>query len=176
MIYKNLDKASRLINSFKKLSIDQSDEPLRELDLEEYINEILFTLSPVLRRTKISLQISCPEEILIITYPGAISQIITNLVMNAMYHAFDPDTEGLIEILIKRENEYIIIDLRDDGKGMDDVVRERIFEPFYTTKRNNGGTGLGLSIVYTLVTQKFHGSIDCESAPGKGTHFLIRFK
>nr|WP_281389053.1 HAMP domain-containing sensor histidine kinase [Spirochaeta isovalerica] len=149
---------------------------MRSLDLEEYLTEILFTLSPALKKTDIAINIDSPEEIRIITYPGAFSQIITNLIMNSINHGFDSGESGRIDISLREEEDFTVIDYRDNGKGMTEDVKSRIFEPFFTTRRNLGGTGLGLSVVYTLVTQKFQGSISCYSAPGKGTQFLLHLK
>ena len=63
--------------------------------------------------------------------------------------------------------------LRGNGAGMDATALEKMFHPFFTTKRGQGGTGLGMHIVYNLVTQRLRGSIWCESRPGEGVHFLI---
>ena len=109
------------------------------------------------------------------TAPGALYQIVTNLVMNSLMHGLEATRGGSIRIDAKRDNGDILIAYADDGRGMEEAVRTRVFEPFFTTRRGQGGSGLGMHIVYNLVTQALHGSIDCESAPGQGVRFRIRF-
>lgn len=116
----------------------------------------------------------CDEEININGFPGAFAQIVSNLVMNSLTHAFAAEEEGNIRIKVWREDGQIALTYSDDGKGMENNILAKIFDPFFTTKRGAGGTGLGLYIVYNIVTQQFGGSIECDSIPGKGTIFRIR--
>lgn len=176
IIYKNLSRAAHLIQSFKQLSVDQSTEPKREFDIGAYIEEVLLSLSPSLKKTQIKITTVYPEPILINGYPGSIAQIITNLVMNSLKHAFRPGEPGHIKIETSKKGSLIQIVYSDDGVGMDEQTLNRIYEPFFTTNRAAGGTGLGLSIVYTLVTQQYDGSIRCQSKPGEGTVFTIKIK
>lgn len=113
------------------------------------------------------------RDIVIDTVPGPLSQVITNLVMNSVIHAFDEDDEGHIVIEAKRNEKSISIQYSDDGKGMDEEVRSKIFEPFFTTKRGSGGSGLGMHILYNQITQTLGGSVTCASTPGQGTVFSI---
>ena len=94
---------------------------------------------------------------------------------SSLMHGFVEGDAATIRIDVTLENRIVQVDYRDDGRGMDDAVRARIFEPFFTTRRGQGGSGLGMHIVYSLVSQVLHGHIDCESAPGQGTRFVIRF-
>jgi len=176
IIYKNLNRAAKLIQSFKKLSVDQTTEPKRQYEIGTYIDEILLSLSPSLKKTKINIITKCPEVIIVNGYPGSIAQIITNLVMNSIKHAFKPNEEGNITIEIKRHESMIRIIFSDNGAGMDEQTLSKIFEPFFTTNRIDGGTGLGLAIVYSIVTQQNEGSIRCISALGEGTTFEIDIK
>jgi len=176
MISKNLHRAANLIQSFKQLSVDQSTEPRREFDLGAYINEVLISLSPSLKKTQIKISTHCPETIMIQGYPGSIAQVITNLVMNSLKHAYRPGDAGQILIDISRSDSMVQIKFSDDGIGMDEQTVSRIFEPFFTTNRTGGGTGLGLSIIYSIITQQYEGSISCSSEPGKGTTFTINIK
>jgi signal transduction histidine kinase len=107
------------------------------------------------------------------TYPGALYQIVVNLVINSLVHAFDESHPGRIEISARREGEQVEIEYRDDGKGMSESVQRRVFEPFFTTRRGAGGSGLGLHIVYNLATQILGGNVSCESTLGKGTLFRV---
>ncbi len=176
LILRNLQRADRLVKSFKQVAIDQSSEDRRVIDIGASINEILTTLGPSLRKTPYRVEVDCPPGLLVETAPGALYQIITNLVMNSLIHAFEPETTGRIRIEVRRHFDLIQLDYHDDGRGMDEAVRARIFEPFYTTRRGQGGSGLGMHIVYSLVTQVLHGQIDCDSEAQRGTHFRIRFE
>jgi len=175
MILRNLQRADRLVKSFKQVAVDQSSEARRVVDLGTCLNEILTTLGPSLKKTPHRVELDCPPGLIIETAPGALYQIITNLVMNSLTHGFEGGRAGGIRIGVAWQEHVVSIDYRDDGRGMDDAVRARIFEPFFTTRRGQGGSGLGMHIVYSLVTQVLEGSIDCESTPGIGTRFLIRF-
>jgi len=175
MILRNLQRADRLVKSFKQVAVDQSSEARRVVDLGVCLNEILTTLGPSLKKTPHRVEIDCPPGLIIETAPGALYQIITNLVMNSLTHGFEGGRAGGIRIGVSWHDRVVSIDYRDEGRGMDDTVRSHIFEPFFTTRRGQGGSGLGMHIVYSLVTQVLEGSIDCESTPGIGTRFLIRF-
>ncbi|TYQ18355.1 UNVERIFIED_CONTAM: substrate-binding family protein [Acetivibrio alkalicellulosi] len=175
IISNNLERTSKLVKSLKKVSVDQSIEEKMVFNISDYINTILTSLSPDLKNRKVRIDVNCDGNIEIENYPGAIAQIITNLVMNSVIHGFDKDIEGKISIeILKNKNKTTII-YRDDGKGISEENLKKIFEPFFTTNRANGGTGLGLHIVYNIVTQVLGGSISCESFQGKGTKFVIEF-
>ncbi|MEG6584512.1 sensor histidine kinase [Dendrosporobacter sp. 1207_IL3150] len=171
--YKNLERAAKLVHSFKQVSVDQSSEARRAFNVREYLDEILLSMQPQIKRTKLKINIDCERDVEIVGYPGAFAQVITNLVMNTLTHAFEPGDEGSISIRIERQDRQLVCTYSDNGKGMYQNVLAKIFDPFYTTKRGNGGTGLGLYIVYNIVTQKFNGTIKCESEPGRGTRFDI---
>ena len=174
MILANLNRASNLIQSFKLVAVDQSTEEKRVFNVKNYIEEILNSLSPRLEETKHEIIVICPEPVELKSYPGALAQIITNLVFNSLIHGYDSDDEGRITIKVTRNNEHISLMYSDDGKGIAKDIQERIFEPFFTTKRGQGGSGLGLHLVYNLVTQKCKGSINCESQDNAGTTFHIK--
>ncbi|MFZ5352250.1 MAG: ATP-binding protein [Bacillota bacterium] len=173
VILTNLRNASELIKSFKKVAVDQSSEEKRVFNVKEYINEILLSLSPEIKKTKHNIKVNCSDDIELDGYAGAFSQIISNLVMNTIIHAYEPDQQGNITIDVEKQNDKIIIKYSDEGKGIEKENLSRIFEPFFTTKRNSGGTGLGLNVVYNIVTQKFNGNVKCISEIGQGTLFSV---
>jgi C4-dicarboxylate-specific signal transduction histidine kinase len=175
LILRNLMRAAKLVKSFKQVAVDQSSEQKRVIDLEVYLQEIMTSLQPSLKRTPHDVEIDCPDGIVLETYPGALYQIIVNLVLNSLMHAFEDRPEGTISITARRIAEHVVIVYRDDGCGMDEEVRRKIFDPFFTTKRGEGGSGLGLHIVWNLATQVLNGSITCDSTPGVGTNFELRF-
>ena len=117
--------------------------------------------------------VTCDPALTLDSYPGAISQIVTNLVLNSLLHAFAPEQAGQITITAETVGEQVCLVYTDDGKGMEPGQLDKIFEPFYTTKRGRGGTGLGLHILYNLVTQRLGGTVTCESAPGRGATFTM---
>lgn len=177
LLQSNLERAANLISSFKQVAVDQSCDELRTFKMSEYIDEVLLSLRPRLKKTKIKLEINAPQhEPLLTTYPGAIAQIITNLVMNSLIHAFsDGQDAGHIHFTLSIENTSMQLQFSDDGKGMNAEALAHLFEPFFTTRRGNGGSGLGMHVVYNLVVQRLTGSIRCESKVGEGTHFFISF-
>ncbi|MCB1611533.1 MAG: HAMP domain-containing histidine kinase, partial [Xanthomonadales bacterium] len=133
--------------------------------------EILLSLHPRIKKTRAKVVIECPEDLTMDTYPGALYQIVVNLVMNSLVHAFDDDTEGQIRIEVQRQDDLVSLEYRDNGKGMPEDIRRRVFEPFFTTRRGSGGSGLGLHIVYNLATQILRGTVSCDSELGLGTSF-----
>ncbi len=180
LILSNLTRAANLIQSFKEVAVDQTNEELREFNLHNYINEVLISLHPKIKNTKHTVNLQCSDSITVMNAPGALAQIITNLFVNAITHAFEGIEQGSINIAIQRIKKetttpHIELIFKDDGKGITKENREKIFEPFYTTKRNQGGSGLGMHIVYNLVTQSLQGHIKCESELDKGTKFTLTF-
>jgi len=173
MILTNLRRASDLIRSFKQVAVDRSTEERRTFRLRDYLEQVLLSLRPYLKKTAISVELDCDPELEIDSYPGVFSQILTNLVLNALQHAFDPGQAGRIEITLAREQDRLRFAFSDNGKGIAPEHLGKIFEPFYTTYRQHGGSGLGLSIVYNLVSRTLGGTIHVASEPGQGTAFNI---
>jgi ligand-binding sensor domain-containing protein/signal transduction histidine kinase len=175
LVLRNLDRASKLVKSFKQVAVDQSSEERRVIFLRSYIEEVLIALKPTLRRTAHEVRVDIPADISLDTFPGALSQIVFNLVTNSLTHAFTGEENGLMEFSAKVANQTLELRYRDTGSGMSEEVRRRVFEPFFTTKRGQGGSGLGMNVVYNLVTQLMGGTIACESAPKVGVEFVMRF-
>ncbi|WP_026098450.1 trifunctional serine/threonine-protein kinase/ATP-binding protein/sensor histidine kinase [Kamptonema formosum] len=173
MVLANLNRAAELIQSFKQVAVDQSSESKRTFNIRDYLQEILLSLRAKLKATKHRVEIHGDRNLTLDTYPGALSQIVTNLVMNSLIHAYDPEDCGLIRFEFKQDGDRVIFEYTDDGKGIPPENLSRIFDPFFTTKRGQGGTGLGLHLLYNLVTQKLQGTIECESQVGAGTKFLM---
>jgi PAS domain S-box-containing protein len=172
-ILKNLIRSAKLIKSFKQVAVDQTILEQRVFAIKEYINGVILSLRSELKRTKHKILINCPEELVIKSHPGAFAQITTNLIMNSLLHGFEGIDQGEIKFEIKLVKKQLLFHYQDNGIGMDEKNVKQIFDPFYTTKRNQGGTGLGMHIVYNLVTQKLNGDISCNSPLGKGVEFII---
>ena len=175
IILSNLSRASELIQSFKQVAVDQSSEEKRKFNLKNYIDDIILSLKPKLRKTNFSIEVNCPDDIDVYSYPGAVSQILTNLVMNSLLHGFENRDDGKMSITVEIENNNIIMRYYDNGNGIKSENLNRIFDPFYTTKRGKGGTGLGLHILSNIVFQKLKGTIHCDSSEGAGALFTIAF-
>lgn len=173
MILSNLRRASDLIRSFKQVAVDRSTEERRSFALRAYLEEVLLSLRPHLKKTNLRVELACDPALTLDSYPGAFSQILTNLVMNSLDHAYEPGQTGLLRIHAAIEDDALNFVYSDDGKGIAPEHLDKIFEPFYTTRRGRGGTGLGLHILYNIVTQKLGGTVRCESTPGQGTTFTL---
>jgi signal transduction histidine kinase len=170
----NLHRAGELIQSFKQVAVDRSHAERRQFSLGEATDQIIASLRPVLKKAPISLSVEVPAGLMIDGYPGSYGQILTNLFLNATNHAFPDGRAGTISISAKpRGSDDIEIIFADNGVGMTPDVQRQAFDPFFTTRRNEGGTGLGLHIVYNLVTQQLGGRMMLESRLGQGTTFRI---
>lgn len=174
MVMRNLQRADKMVRSFKQVAVDQASEQPRRIQVRAYLDEVLVSLQPMLKRRPQRLEIDVPDELAVLTQPGALYQIVVNLVTNALTHAFADRPDGCIRIAARAEGEGWVFEFSDDGSGMGEEVRRHIFEPFFTTRRGQGGSGLGMHIVYNLAVQALGGSIECESAPGQGTRFVLR--
>jgi signal transduction histidine kinase len=170
----NLHRAGELIQSFKQVAVDRSHAERRQFNLGEATDQIIASLRPVLKKAVITLSVEVPEGLLIDGYPGSYGQILTNLFLNAANHAFCDGRSGTISISAKpRGQDDVELIFADDGAGMTPDVQRQAFDPFFTTRRNEGGTGLGLHIVYNLVTQQLGGRMMLDSRLGQGTTFRI---
>lgn len=175
ILLKNLERASQLIKSFKQVSVDQASETRRIFKARQYLSEVLLSMNPRLKKTRHEIRVDCDANVEIDGYPGAFAQIITNLVMNSLIHAFEPDSAGKIDISLHKQADEIHLTYSDNGRGIPAEHLPKIFDPFFTTKRGCGGTGLGLSVVYNIVVQNFGGTIACTSEAGQGTTFSVQF-
>ena len=182
LLLSNANRAAELVQSFKQMAVDQTSEKRRSFDLGDYIRETVVSLDPRLRDTRVALQIDCPAGIAMTGYPGAIAQILTNLIMNSLVHAFGGGDTGPVRGAIRiaarhAPGDEVVIRYADNGCGIPDALHEKIFEPFFTSRRGKGGSGLGLHLVYNLVTQRLGGTIavgNGVSQDGGGIVFTIR--
>lgn len=170
LLTNNLGRAVQLINSFKQIAVDKSHNEYREVNVGDYLKEIIFSLQPTLKKTSIQVLVTAEESDKVRLPVGAIAQIFTNLIMNSYIHGYDSGKHaGTIAINVTRENDkQLRIIYQDDGKGMDEHTLKHIYDPFFTTRRSSGGSGLGMNIVYNLVTSKLKGQLDTQSKLGEG--------
>ena len=174
LIFTHLVQAGDLVRSFKMISADQTVHERRSFMLKTYLDDIIVSLRPKLKKELHQVTVNCREDIEINSYPGALAQIITNLIINSLLHAYSEGEEGNIRIHVSMEGTDVILEYGDDGKGISPENIDKIFDPFFTTKRGKGGTGLGLHIIYNTVTEILKGSITCESTLGQETRFRIK--
>lgn len=173
LILNNLQRAAHLVNSFKQVSADQLQVERRTFNFAGYLQEILHSLEPTLKHSKHQIVLEGDEQLSLVSYPGALSQVITNLVLNSIKHGFPEQQAGNLTFRWRQQAEQFVLHYSDDGCGIEAHHLHRIFEPFFTTARGRGGTGLGLHIVYNLVTQQLGGRVACESELGVGTTFKL---
>ena len=173
LILSNLQRASHLVNSFKQVSADQLQVERRAFNFAHYLQEILHSLEPSLKHSKHQIVLEGDEQLSLVSYPGALSQVITNLVLNSIKHGYPERLTGNLTFRWRMHGEQFELQYSDDGCGIAAHHLHRIFEPFFTTARGRGGTGLGLHIVYNLITQQLGGRISCESQLGAGATFKL---
>ena len=173
-IHFNLERTASLIKNFKQISVDQANEEKRNFNFKDYLNQIIYSLNPLIKKSKLKIILDCNEEIVLVSYPGVYSQIITNLVNNSIRHAFGEEENPIINISLSRtSNNQLKLIYKDNGKGVHKDYLAKIFEPFFTTNREDGGTGLGLYIIYNIVTTTLKGNIECQSIEGNGLSIEI---
>jgi signal transduction histidine kinase len=168
----NLQRAGELVHSFKQVAVDRSHADRRQFDLRESTDQIVASLRPVLKKSQIALTVDVPSGIIMDSYPGSYGQVLTNLFLNSVIHAFPDGRAGSVIVEARQARDGVDIFVSDDGVGMSDEIQRRALDPFFT-RRNEGGTGLGLHIIFNLVTQQLGGRLTFESRPGWGTRFRI---
>jgi len=178
IMLRNSRRITELVQSLKRVAMNEMVQTFSDVNIKSLTNDVLNALYPKLRKTKIEVVLEVEDGLVVRTIPGAIAQILMNLIDNAIVHAFEYDNPGRINIKFekikeKNEKEYLVLMFSDNGKGMDSETQKRAFEPFFTTEPHSG-TGLGLSIVYNLVVEVLGGDIRLESDIGKGTTFTIK--
>ena len=173
IILSNLERAGRLVRSFKQVSVDRAADPIRTFTLQEFSEDVMISLNPMIRRSGSLVENRIPLNIRLTTYPGALSQIMMNLVTNSLQHAFPEGHPGIMTLLAETVEGKVRITFRDNGVGIPAATLPRIFEPFFTTGKASGGSGLGLFIVENLVVKRLQGTICCRSVPDGGTEFVL---
>ena len=174
LLMRSLLRAEELVRSFKQVAVDRTSEQRRRFDPGEVLHEMAITLSPMLKSTPYTLELASTENISMDSYPGPLGQVLTNLVTNALQHAFDGREHGRMVVTTRSAGkDKVEIEFADDGAGIPSANLRRIFDPFFTTRLGRGGSGLGLHIVYNLVTCILGGNISVFSTPGAGSRFVL---
>jgi signal transduction histidine kinase len=174
IIDKSLGRAADLVRSFKQVASDQTSNQRRRFKLSDVVRENELLLSPRLHKAGVTLTVDVPPELAMDSFPGDLGQVITNLVDNAVLHAYADRPGGGVDLrAVQQGDDVVRITITDQGHGMDSATMGRIFDPFFTTRMGRGGTGLGLSIVYSIVSKSLGGKISVASVPGSGTSFTL---
>ena len=175
LLLSNLQRAAELIASFKQVAVDQTNDKVRLINVAKYLDEIIRSIHPKLKKTDHSVKINCDPHIEIYTHPGAIAQIIINLIINSIAHAFTNINRGEMTIDIALDQQWLVILYRDNGVGVNEEQLEKLFDPFYTTKASKGGTGLGTHIIKNLIEDTLNGSIEAYSKESEGLSYHMSF-
>jgi signal transduction histidine kinase len=170
----NLGQAIDLIQSFKQVAADRNISDRRHFDLAEVTEQVIKGLRFGLRSQNLTVSVECEPNLAMNSYAGPYGQVLTNLVLNSVAHAFPDGARGSVRIAAQAlGNDNVEVLFSDDGCGMSAEVRRQVFDPFFTTRRDQGSTGLGLHIVHNIVTNRLGGKINLETRPGAGTKFRI---
>lgn len=169
----NIVKASKLISSFKLIATDQSYDTLQTFNIKDYIDSSIQTIYPQYKHRKVVFEIDVKEDINVTGYPGALHQVLSNLIHNSTLHGFDKGTGGTIRISAYKEQDMLRLEYRDSGRGLSEEERKKLFEPFFTTKRGKGGSGLGMSIVFNIVSRQLKGQLQLPEDQSAGFHLTL---
>ncbi|HVY88463.1 MAG TPA: ATP-binding protein [Hyphomonadaceae bacterium] len=174
LIQRNLVRAGEQIGSFKQVAVDQTSGKRREFHLDDVLANVVQSLHPTFKRTPFTLSLGDPSGAVMDSYPGALSQVVTNLVENGLKHGLAGCDTGKVEVSVRRLGpHYIEIAVADTGAGIPDDIKPSIFNAFFTTKAGKGGSGLGLHIVKSIVCGPLGGQISVVSQPGQGARFIL---
>ncbi|HLO77708.1 MAG TPA: ATP-binding protein [Magnetospirillum sp.] len=170
----NCERAAELIHGFKQVAVDQTSGERRRFNLAEYVAEVLLSLKPQFKRTPHRVDIYIPDDIELDSFPGALSQVLTNLMVNSLIHGFEDGRAGVIDLAARLDGDMVELVYSDNGRGIPLEVQPQVFEPFFTTRRGSGGSGLGLNIVHNIVHRTLGGTLALDSREDRGVHFTIR--
>lgn len=175
ILHRNVQKAADLVRDFKQVAIDQTSDTRRDFELATVVEDVLVMVEPSFKHTPFRVVTELQPELRMNSYPGALGQVLTNLLMNALVHAFEGAERGQVTVSCNRlDASQVELCVCDDGRGMDASIVRRIFDPFFTTKLGKGGSGLGMHIVHNIVTNVLGGQIEVISQPGEGTRMVMR--
>jgi signal transduction histidine kinase len=173
LLTNNLNRASELVSSFKQVAVHQTSEVEREVNVSEYLTEVVQSLAPNFKKTQHTIDIHCPDNLSINCAPSVLVQILTNMIMNSLIHGFEGRTKGAIKLVISGQEHNLVIDYSDDGRGLDEETLNRHFSALFATRSGKGASGLGTHIMYNLVTQNLGGKIEAFSELDQGLQYVI---
>lgn len=173
-LVKGLQDAAELVDSFKQVAVDRSSAQRRVFDLAKTSQDAVAMMMGRIRHGGHQISLDVPEGIWLDGYPGPFCQVLSNLINNALVHAFDGREGGQMRLTARAlKDDRVELCFSDNGAGIAAHHLPRVFEPFFTTKMGRGGSGLGLSISYNIVTSLFGGELSVSSEPGQGSRFVM---
>ncbi len=174
LIEKSAQRASELISNFKQVAVDTASTRRRVFDLKQTVDEVMSTLRPQFKHTPHQVDVALPPGVQLESYPGPLEQVLTNLVTNSLAHGLSAERPGHIRISAALADERTVqLVYQDNGCGIPETLRRRVFDPFFTTRLGQGGSGLGLYIVYNLIYGVLGGKLALDDAPGGGARFTV---
>jgi two-component system sensor histidine kinase/response regulator len=173
IIERNAHRAAELIGNFKAIAVDQTSGRRRSFSVRNLLDEIISTQRNPWSHSTHRIEVEVDRAIELDSYPGALGQVVANLLQNSMVHGFDGRQDGRVNIVAHSDGRNLLLAYSDNGKGIDPAYINKLFDPFFTTRLGQGGSGLGLYIVYTLVTGVLGGGISVTQSPSEGLHFDI---
>ncbi|MBS1537843.1 MAG: GHKL domain-containing protein [Bacteroidetes bacterium] len=164
-----VDKASRIVKALKAYTHTTKSDEMISINLRDNIEMVLTIYH---NRLKQGIQIIKDYEDVPNIYgnPDKLNQVWTNLIVNAVQAM---DNNGILSIGIKREGDFVVVSIKDTGKGIPKEIQSKIFDPFFTTKNSGEGSGLGLDIIKRIV-EDHNAKISFHSIEGEGTTFYVK--
>lgn len=169
----NINRAIERTGSFKRLSVDQCSEERTQFNLLDYLHHVELALRTRFINTDHQICIECDKDLTLDSFPGALSQVLINLINNSLLHGFENQDEGIILIKVEPQEHALKLTYKDNGRGIEEALLPKIFNQYYTSKPQEGGSGIGLYLVKTIIEKKLKGSLYCTSQPGEGICFEI---
>ncbi|WLI90696.1 ATP-binding protein [Massilia sp. R2A-15] len=174
LLVRNLKRAATLVAGFKQIAIDHSRLERRAFSLTQLLSDLAAPLRVAAKGAGARIDLALEPGLQMDSYPGPLSQVVTEMFENCLAHAFAGGRGGTVRIsAAMRTDELVAVSVEDDGAGMAPDVQARVFDPFFTTTMGAGRSGLGLHVAHNIVTGILGGRIDLRSAPGKGACFTL---
>ena len=172
-IHSYTEYMSDIITAVKGQAVTMSEEQAVSFTLDELVKRVNILMKHELKNALVELNVSMQvnEQTVLKGNINSLVQVINNMISNAI-QAYDGKPDNKIDLILKKENNNIIISVKDYGCGLPDEVQKKLFKEMITTKGKNG-TGLGLFMSYSTIRAHFNGNITFETSKGKGTVFNI---
>ena len=172
LIHNNLERIGLLVDTFRQAATGGPPPRSGPVCLRDCLADVVRSLRPRVLSAGVQVHIDCDPALHIHSHAGDWATVFASLIGNSVKHGFRGRDQGSIHVRVEADATRLRVHYRDDGCGMPPEVLAKVFEPFFTTDLQRG-MGLGMHLVYNLVTQRFGGSIWCESKVGQGVTFFI---
>ena len=163
MVNSNLARAVDLVNSFKQTAASAEDQRPELLELSEFLPRVVSSVDSLLKQYNVSVILQLPDSLPVHSFASTLSTIVSRVIENACYHAFNDSRKRQICITARQTAHSWQLSIADNGRGMSEDELNRAFEPFFTTRRNDGAKGLGLTLVFNLVSHVLQGEVSLNN-------------